>query len=572
MVRTTVFIIIVSFLSPLFALNLGLQQVASKGYAIKLGVYKKLENAKIVENKFIDEQTYIEKKDGKYGIRHHLYIVNFLSKDEAKKKLKEIKKEINDAFVLLKRVKKDVKVKKIPKIKVAPIVSIPTIEQINNEANLTKPKPIKEKIIVKKPEKPITGLTLKEALLKALNKSNKISSAKEKVVQAQRKLDQKKAGYKPRVILYATGGQSYQHIRGEDGLEHNYANGSAELSLTQNIYSGGKVSNSIKKEEENLKVATYKFRSLLEEEMINIIDSYLSIIYEEKSIYKNRENMKSLHKILDIVTIKEENGASTKGDLNYIKSNVENASSALIKAESKYQNAISYYEYFVGNINENNFPIQEDFNFTLNDKNNTLLTMQMHNAKIGSIKAQIEAQRYDLNVKKAPFKPNLDLILSAKQKRTKSENEPNEDRANAVLSLSYNLYNGGKDKAALLLAKSQIAELKYKLIDLKESTIFNTIQMHDNLSSSKNSLAHIQKEVKANKKVTASYWNAFKYKEQDIQALLLAQRALNRSELDEIKEKKNYILGYYKLLAQTGELLEKVGLENFANPDKIIRD
>lgn len=570
MKRVAIFILILSIFSPLFA---------DGKYKIQLGIYANIKNAENIKKHFPDDESLIKTK--KNGKRHYLYIVNFESIKDANERLYDVKKIIPKAFILKQKpekkeiVKKEIKtiepktIEFIQDIEVLPPKPLKVIEKtIKKDNNISKK--LEKKIDIIKDVK--IGITLKEAILISLNKSNKISSAKQKVIQAKRKVDEKRAGYKPKIVLYTTAGETYQHIRGDDGLEDNYFNGSAEISLTQNLYSGRKVTNSVKKEIENLKITTYKYRSLVEEEITNIIDAYISVIYEKKSIETNRENMENLQKILNIVTKKEQSGASSKGDLNYIKSNVENAKALLVKAESKYQNALSYYEYFIGEIDKTNMPLEEDFKFTLETKEITLEKMQKYNAKIQQTKAQILVEKYDFEAKKAPFKPNLDLIVSAKHKNTKSETTPSEDRANIALSLSYNLYNGGKDKAALLKVKSKIQELKYKLIDLQESTRFNTIQMYENLTSSLSSLEHTKKEVQANQKVIKSYWSAFKYGEQDIQALLLAQRALNRSQLDQIKERKNYVSGYFKLKAQTGEIFIKVGLIDFVNPDKIIQD
>jgi outer membrane protein TolC len=96
--------------------------------------------------------------------------------------------------------------------------------------------------------------------------------------------------------------------------------------------------------------------------------------------------------------------------------------------------------------------------------------------------------------------------------------------------------------------------------------------MYENILSSRDSLKHTQKEVDANLKVTDSYWAAFKYGTQDIQALLLAQRALNRSQLDVIKEKQAYNNAHFKLMEQTGTLLKTLHLEYFIDAKKILQD
>jgi len=430
----------------------------------------------------------------------------------------------------------------------------------------------KEKRIKNKPIQmtPKEGMLLKDAILLALKHSYKISSAREKVIQAKRKVDEKLAAYKPTVNLYNNAGGAYLSPYQAD--EKKFLKSDESIVINQNIYAGGKHSNEIKRERANLLAAQEKFKDKVEEETVKIIDAYLSLIYQKMGIEITRANMLSLEKILDIVTTKEESGAASKGDLNYIKSQVENAASALVKAESKYQNAIAFYEYYIGKLDASTMPIEYTFRFELEDESYIISQMHKHNAKLQVARAKMEAQKHNLRAQKSKFHPTLDFSITGKDKQSGYESEPQEDRVTGLLSLNYNLYNGGKDKAILLGTKSKISELQYKLIDIQEGSEYNTKQLYENILSSMDSLKHTQNEVDANKKVINSYWAAFKYGTQDIQALLLAQRALNRSELDVIKEKQAYTNGYFKLMQQTGMLLEKLGLQDFTDAKKIIQD
>jgi adhesin transport system outer membrane protein len=446
----------------------------------------------------------------------------------------------------------------------------PSIKK-TKKRKIHKEKPLKSTL--KKSKEPIKtkkGMLLKDAILLALKHSYKISSAREKVIQAKRKVDEKLAAYKPTVNLYNNAGGAYLSPYKADEVK--FLKSDESIVVNQNIYAGGKHSNEIKRERANLLAAQEKFKDKVEEETVKIIDAYLSLIYQKMGIEITRANMLSLQKILDIVTTKEESGAASKGDLNYIKSQVENASSALVKSESKYQNAIAFYEYYVGKLDESTMPVEYTFTFELEDKETILKQMQTHNSKLQVARAKMDAQKHNLRAQKAKFHPTLDLSITAKDKQSGYEAEPQEDRVTGLLSLNYNLYNGGKDKAILLGTKSKISELQYKLIDLEEGSEYNTKQLYENILSSMDSLKHTENEVEANRKVIDSYWAAFKYGTQDIQALLLAQRALNRSELDVIKEKQAYTNGYFKLMQQTGMLLEKLGLQDFTDAKKIIQD
>ena len=550
-------------------------------YVIMLGLFDIESNAKRMTHQFPHADTRIINTLDKDTFRYYAIIQGLKDRKIAFKKLKNIKTSVSDAFVMRRDKLPQSQPKNTP-------IMIESVEKNSEEAvfvaetNSTDTKNIK---IIKAPkisefqdenssigtqENLAEGILLKDAILLALQRSNKILAAREKVIQAKRKVDEKEAAFRPKLDLYTNGGGAYLHPY--KSPEEKFWKSDESLVLNQNLYAGGKHIFEVKREKANLLAAQEKFRDKVEEESVKIIDAYLSLIYQQKSIKATRNNMKSLKKILDIVSKKERLGAATKGDLNYIKSQVENASSALVKAESKYQNALAFYTYYVGELTPENMPIEEHFEITLEDEPHVMAQMKAHNAKLSVATAKLEAEKHNLRAQKSKFHPTLDLSITAKDKQSGYQAEPQEDRVTGLISMNYNLYNGGKDKSILLNTKSKISELRYKLIDTQEGSEYNIKQLYQNVLSTQEALKHTKKELLANKNVVNSYWAAFKFGTQDIQALLLAQRALNRAEIDVIKEKQAYINGYFKLIQNTGTLMQTLGLSHLVDADKIIQD
>ncbi len=557
-----IWIIAFGFTTDLFALY-GL-----KRYQLVLGEFKNRNNAQKCMYKFSDTDAHIVK----YKNRYRVIIGNIYGLEEAKGVLQKIRKREKDAYLLpqnqnnkssmkidnsskkyqtksnIKNVQKNKKKKVTKTLRTKQKVAYTQIASTNVEERFSK-------------HNQNEGLHLSDAIKLALQNSYKVMVAKERVEQAKEKVKQKLAAFYPKIDLYANGGGSY--LKPYQKPEVKFWRSDESLIVTQNIYSGGRDSNLVKQERENLKVAIAKYRDKVEEESQKVIEAYLSLLYEKKAIDKARENMKSLQKILKIVKIKTKNGAATKGDLNYIKSQVDNAKAALVKVKSKYQNAISYYEYFVGKLDSSKMPIDENFDIKLDREEQVLESAYQYNAKIEAAKSKLKANEYALKAQKGKFRPKLDFTITGKDKQSGYLSEPQEDRATAMLNLSYNLYNGGKDRAKMLEIKSKSRELKYNLIDIQKGLLHNIEQLYENVLSTKDTLKHTIDEVESNRKVVTSYWSAFKYGNQDLQALILAQRSLNRSQLDAIKQEQAYINSYFKLLKETGELLKFVGIESF---------
>ena len=576
-------IIFLSLFQSIYANEIRKDEVKPNLYSIKLGVFKEKESIDKIKKTFSSYDIAVIP----YKNRKHVYLTNLNTKDDAKNLLQtKVKKLFKDAYILKNHFSSK-KYKTVPSTKkIATKIKIQTkLKPEHEKNNSTKQQTISAKSSNKKIKKLVStpvrinktikdqkGISLHKALLIALNRSKKILSLREKVIQQKRKVDEKRGAFMPNVTLYSNAGYNYVHTRSDKKTEDKYPTADAQLSITENIYAGGKHSASLKKEKAKLKSESASFREKVEDETLKIIEAYLNLYYQKKAIDIENKNMQNLQKILKIVQIKEKNGATSKGDLNNIKSKVENASSALVKASSKYQNTLAFYEYFLGKDNAKYKPSQGEFHFSVYSKKQLFKNFEKYNAKLQINRYKLLAQKYDYQAKKAPFRPNVDLIVTGKEKFSKANVDPYRDeKASAVLSLNYNLYKGGQDKAKLLASKSKIAQLQYQYTDMLESTKYNLKQLFENISSLDDSLIHTKKEVDANKKALQSYWDSFKYGNQDIQTLLLAQRALNRSQQDLLKEKENYILGHFKLLKQTGEILQFLHIEDFVNPKKIIQ-
>ena len=578
----TIIFSLVFLFQSLVAVEIKKKDIKPDMYSIKVGAFKKESSIQKTKKLFPTLPVVIYRRHK----LQHFYITNIKSKQEAKRLLhQKVKKYFGDAYILKNRAQRNQK-KRVHKVSTdnnqtlpqPKTVSVSIPKQHKQEQNLTQKtiipvtrskSQLSSKSYIFTQDKNNT-LTLKQAVLIALNRSHKILSLREKVIQQRYKVREKEGAFLPNVVLYSTAGYNYIHTRADKESEDKYPAGDAQLSITENLYAGGKHSAELKKERAKLRSETAAFRDKVEEETLKIIEAYIDLYYQQKAIEIERSNMQSLQKILHIVEIKAQNGASSKGDLNDIKSKVENASAALVKATSRYQNALAFYQYFVGKKEATRKPSQGEFSFPEYSRKRVFEIFEEKNAKLQINRYKITAQKYDLQSRKAPFRPTIDFIITGKEKLSKGATDPSHDeKASAVLSMNYNLYRGGSDYAKMMNSKSKITELNYKYNDILESTRYNLKQLFENIQSLDDTLAHTQKEVEANQKAVEAYWNAFAYGTQDIVTLLLAQRALNRAQQDLLKDRKNYIITHFKLLAQCGELLSYLEISFFVEPDKM---
>jgi len=399
-----------------------------------------------------------------------------------------------------------------------------------------------------------------DAVLQTLSLSNKIKASREKMIQSKHNIDIAYGNYYPSIdatysIVRTKKTPGDQNIYQTLDPSKYYNDEQYSLTLSQNIYAGGQTQNEIERLKAQYLIAKTDYERLLEEEIFKAITSYIDVVFTRDAMQANKKNMEELKTIFDIVKIKFDAGALSLGELRNIEASIANAKSKLSRTNSKFNNAIEYFKFLTGELFEETYPYEKIVHVEITPLEEILEKVPEKNSAIKSFNYNILSKKFNLKKLQAPFRPQIDLLLSA-NKVTDQENFENvEDSYIAKLLVNYNLFNGNKDKNNYLKAFSAIQEIVYE----KEAEIrkisWELEKLHISLTSIQENLDNVEDEVNASKSMVGSYWESFRNGEQDLNVLLQGQRQLNTAELDFIQSQQDSMKDYFEILKLSGNLL-----------------
>jgi len=422
-----------------------------------------------------------------------------------------------------------------------------------------------------------SGLSLYDAINRAIALSPKMQAAYQVVVQDKQKVKEAEAGHLPVVNLSGDAGYELRQYALDESSPNadtpfstssNYKKVDLYLTITENLWSGGSIENAVDEKDAALHASLYSYRDSLENLVVSVTKSYFNVVYSEIALKIANKNMKSYKKILNIVSIKEKNGAATKGDVNFIRANVDNAKNDLVSRQKALSDALAQYVYLLQTESPSELPFEVSTVFYHQDLNTSLALADSQNAKILKQKSYIEATKFGLLGTKGKFSPKVDFAINGETRNEYDIGLGKREKVNALVTFNYNLYNGNKDEATAIRLLSKMHEQKFLYQDLKRSLIFDIKVLHQSVSSLSASLKLTESEVLAARKVVDSYWIAFQHGTQDLQALQLAQRNVNRAEQDYANYKKEYILNSFSLMQKTGTLLKNLTLSYKARAEE----
>ena len=404
-------------------------------------------------------------------------------------------------------------------------------------------------------------VSLMDVVLETISNSDLLKASREKVIQSELKLKDAIAGYYPTLNLESETGRTKSTSYGSSEKYKYYDDRNLKFILSQNIYSGLETTNTIKSLEKKLSVEKNQYEILLQEQITKAIKAYFDVVFSHKSVLASERNMIKLNKILEIITIKYDNGAATIGDLTAIKANVSNSETQLTKVKSKLTESMKYYEYIVGEKYYQTLPYEKNFNINISSFDLLYERALTRNSTILNYYNLIESEKFNLKSKESSFLPKLDFEVSLDNILDQEDYKGREQDLNAKLKFTMNLYNGGKDQNKILTSYSSIRALNFELNEEKKKLKWNIAKLFTSIQSTNESLKSNISEIVSLRKMVDAYWEEFNLGQQDLQSLLQGYKQLNSAEIELIKNESSNTIDLFSLLGHTGDLLSFFDLD-----------
>ncbi len=399
-----------------------------------------------------------------------------------------------------------------------------------------------------------------DAVLQTLSISHKIMASREKMLQAKYNIDIAYGNYHPSIdASYTivktekqpgdmTPTQTYEKAK-------YFGDEKYSLSLSQNIYAGGETENEIERLKAQYLVSKTDYERLLEDEIFKAITSYIDVVFTRDALDINQKNIEELETIFQIVKAKFDAGALSIGELSSIEASVANAKSQLSRTNSKFSNAMEYFKFITGEAFAETYPYEKIVHVSVKPLKELLEYTTTSNTTIKIFGYEILSKKFNIAKLKAPFRPKVDLVLAKEKITDKEDFEMAEDSYIAKLMVSYNLYNGGKDKNEYLKAFSSLQEKMFEREAELRKIKWELEKLHTSLTSLQENLGNVEKEVNSSRNMVGSYWESFRNGEQDLHVLLQGQRQLNTAELDFILSQQDSMKDFFEILKISGDLL-----------------
>ena len=407
----------------------------------------------------------------------------------------------------------------------------------------------------------VNAVTLSKAMLQAYNNNPELNAERENIQVSKEDLNISRSEFLPSVTL--SGSRSRENT--EKLTNRSGANSSItdvdpktqSIIIEQKLFQGFAGIASMEKSKIGLSLAEARLLKVEQEILYKAIEAYSGLIFANEKLKINLRNINLLERQVETDQARLERGQITLADLAQSESSLAGAKAKFIQAKNETVTAKLFYEKIIGPIeNTDNLNKKPDLNFKIpHNLNKAIEVSKNNNPNLIIAKLDYEQSEKDVVIARADLSPSATLSFSSTKTDDLSSSFDEKDKDIAKATISWPLFNGGKNTASLSRSKNLKNNKKLLFDNAVKTNDTNVASAWSSLQLSKSLLSSVKSQVEAaeiaNEGITVEYESGLGRSTLDV---IQSNSILLTSKISLAESERNYLLSQFKLLQSVGLL------------------
>lgn len=403
------------------------------------------------------------------------------------------------------------------------------------------------------------ALSLKDVLKQTINNNTEIQSSVINNNANKLYIDEEMGGYYPKVDLTANFSKKKTKTETNTTSTSYKENGSnIQLDIEQLIYDGGLTIGRIG--EAKYRYLSNKYANANKKEFILLdsVKAYLNLTQSNEKLALIKDNLSVYESYLKIAKDNEViNGIAL--DKFQADAKVLGAKDRLLQEENTNQNVINEFERLVGNkpeglvcapnISTMDLPASAKVAIREAIKSNYSVLEQIEN---------INEQREVLNQSNSANLPTLKFKLQSINDSDLIAQDTDTDYYTAKVELTYNLFNGGSDKASSEREKLFLMESQKVLDSVSNDVVSKIASAYSTFTTAQKRVEILEKSILDNKQILAIYKDQFDAGTRSFIDVLNVEGDLHSSKISLVDARYQLLNAYYEVFTYLSKLEEQV--------------
>jgi len=407
----------------------------------------------------------------------------------------------------------------------------------------------------------LSAVTLKDVVSQTLENNPIIVERLHNYRATREEISIADAGYYPTLDLQSSVGRKAtgRVSSSEDVIEETYNIFQSSLILRQNIFNGFSTHEQVTYQKMRTLSAAYSYLEKANDITLQTIKAYVNLLKERKLLQNSKDYLENIKELYSKVKKAYKAGLTKLSEVSKIKSSLSLAMSNYLVQENKLSIVVYNYRRVTGKIPPLSKMEEVSFSHNIppNQEQAGMFALE-YNPSVLVGNYNIKGAEALYRESKSKFYPKIDIEISENYNEDYNEFSGVDDRFQAMVIVSYNLFNGGADEASRRNKLSKLSQEVSVTQDLRRQVMEGLDLSWSAYELAQEQMNFLENYNKESTHTLKLYNKEYDMGERSLLDLLATQNDLKRSKDEIINSQYNLLLAKYRILDAMGLTMASV--------------
>jgi outer membrane protein len=404
--------------------------------------------------------------------------------------------------------------------------------------------------------------TLAEALAATYSNQPALQAERAKLRATDENVPQALSGWRPTVVMAGTAGygdgMSRQFVRqGGGGFLNSQTDrliGTAQATLTQPLYTGGKTQANVNRAKNLVMAERATLIGQEQTSFTNTVSAYVGVIQAQQLLALNINNEQVLAKQLQATNDRFRVGEITRTDVAQAEAALAGATAQRQTAEGNLQTARGTFQQVVGFLPPGDLVEPQPLALPVKSEQDATAIASRNNPAVIAALFNDSAAKDAVDVAFAQLMPQVSFQGQVFQSNNAASRSTQTNGYQAVVQLSVPVYQGGSEYSAVRQAKQTSQQTTRLVDDARRTAVQNAVQSWETLAAAKAAAASTRQQINANQIALEGVEREAIVGSRTTLDVLNAQQALLNSRVTLVQNLAQLVTASYQVAAALGRL------------------
>ncbi|MBG3878062.1 TolC family outer membrane protein [Desulfovibrio oxamicus] len=410
-------------------------------------------------------------------------------------------------------------------------------------------------------------VTLKDSVVNTLETHPRLKAFQENRQAAEHDVDRARAGWFPRLdVRGGVGVEQYndRSTRATNNENDWYDRSEGSVTLSQTIWDGLATASRVDINTNKLGSVDNRLIDNAEALGLDAVLAHIEVLRQREIVRLSEINVQQHESILGSQQERSRMGAASVSDVTQTQGRLARAQSTLTEARAALQVAEAAYLRLTGKVVPETLGPAEAPTATPPSADAALVDSQSSNPKVQALISDVRTSEAEIDLAKSGYHPVIYAEVGPTYKDQVESSRDHEWGTAAMLRMSWNLFNGGADVAAVKGASARSRQSRQELQNQIDELGRETRSTWSQMLSAREQQRYFQSAIDYNVQTRDAYMQQFLVGQRSLLDVLDAENELYSSSIQEVTSRMNDAGAQYRLLALGGKLLESLGIDRDA--------